>query len=392
MHPFNGFGPTAVALAGAGAAAAVLDRSGIAAQFLARFGSPPEHIAWAPGRINLIGEHTDYNGGWVLPTPLHLGTFVALRTRPGGEVEAHSTAEGTAHADRRTPAPKGHWLDYPMGMMAQLGGNPTAGAQVLVASNLPGGSGLSSSAALCIAFGRAWRQAQALSIDDMQLARHAQACENEFVGAAVGIMDPMVISIGRPQTALLLNCQTLEHQHIALPKALQFAVVHSGISHQNVSGGYNTRRRECEAAAAALHLKNLADLPIERLSEAAQLAAPLRDRVVHVVEENARVGAMVAALAQNDYGTVGALCHASHASLRDRFAVSLPRIDALVAAAAEIPGSLGARLMGGGFGGCVLIISHAGQAEAAARAACRSCSQSYLVCCSPGSSLGENES
>jgi galactokinase len=359
------------------------DHSAIAAQFMARYGSPPEHIAWAPGRINLIGEHTDYNGGWVLPTPLHLGTFVALRSLPGGQVEAHSTAEGTAHADCHTLAPRGHWLDYPMGMLAQLGGSPTPGAQLLVASNLPGGSGLSSSAALCIAFGRAWRQAKGLSIDDIQLARHAQACENDFVGAAVGIMDPMVISVGRPHCALLLNCQTLEHQHIELPAALQFAVVHSGISHHNVSGGYSTRRRECEAAAAALHLNTLAELPVDRLHEATQLAAPLGDRAIHVVEENARVGAMVAALAVADYRTAGSLCQASHASLRDRFAVSLPQIDALVEAAAGLPGVLGARLMGGGFGGCVLLICHAGQAAGAARAASSRCPQSYLVCCSP---------
>ena len=334
--------------------------------FRALFGRAPLVTASAPGRVNLIGEHTDYNGGFVLPVPLPQRTVVELAPRPDRVVRAWSSAapvrlEYVAGAER----PGRGWLDYVQGITAALagGGHLLPGFDLRVTSDLPIGAGVSSSAALEVALLRALRDALGLPIDDVALALVAQRAENEFVGARTGVMDQMAASLGEPGKALFVDTLTLTHESLPLPADLELVVVDSGVSHAHAGGEYNERRVECEAACRLLDVPNLravADLAYRDLRE------PLARRVRHVVTENARVLAAVDALRAGDARTLGALLDASHASMRDDFEVSTPEVDALVEIAQADPDVLGARLTGGGFGGAVVILACAATGTAVA--------------------------
>jgi galactokinase len=254
----------------------------------------------------------------------------------------------------------GDWLDYVQGCTRTLGGEVALrGFAALIASDVPLGGGLASSAALEVALLRALRAALALPLDDVALALVAHRAEHDFVGARVGVMDQMAASLADARTALFLDARSLAHERVALPASLVLLVIDSGIAHRHATGGYNARREECERAAALLGVGALRDVAPEDLPRAEGLPPPLGRRVRHVVTENARVSDAVAALRRGDLDALGALFLASHASQRDDFAVSLPEIDALVEIAAADPAVYGARLTGGGFGGAVVIAAHA---------------------------------
>jgi galactokinase len=330
------------------------------------FSCLPTVIADAPGRVNLIGEHTDYNGGFVLPTAIPQRTRVELSPRVDNLVRVWSDAPGCPE-DRveyrlgMECAGQG-WLDYVQGVTRVLGdsGRHVSGFNARLASAVPVGSGLSSSAALSVALLRALREAFHLDLDDVAIAEIGQKSENSFVGAQVGIMDPMAASLADERTALFLDCRSLQFERVPLPVAADLVVINSGVAHNHAAGDYNTRRSECERACALLGVRQLRDLTSADLPRIAALPEPLNRRARHVVTENDRVLAAVAALKAGHLDRVGQLFHASHASMRDDYAVSVPEIDLLAELAQQDADVIGARLTGGGFGGSVVVLSRAG--------------------------------
>ena len=324
--------------------------------FRALFGAEPDVTAEAPGRANLIGEHTDYSGGFVLPVPLPRRTRVELRPRRDEMVQVHSEQLQRTETFRiGAEAPRRDWVDHVQGVTALARGRTLGGFEARIDSDVPLGSGLASSAALEVALLRALRRAFAWELDDVQLALLAQRVEVEFVGAPVGVMDPMASSLGSAGEALFIDTQSLHTERVPLPAGLSLAVVHSGISHDNASGDYRVRRQECEEATRALGVPNLRALTVDDLHRVEALPSPLDRRARHVVSENARVLAAVEALRSDAPERLGTLLAASHRSLRDDFQVSVPDLDRLVALAAEAPGVFGARLTGGGFGGAIVV-------------------------------------
>jgi galactokinase len=326
----------------------------------------------APGRVNLIGEHTDYHDGYVLPTVFSRRTRVHLRRRADGRVRASSEAFGGAWEEYDTgrEEPGRGWLDYIQGTTAVLArrGVEVSGFELRVESSIPTGAGVSSSAALTVGLLRGLRTLLELDLDDVELARLAQSVETDFVGAPVGIMDQMACSLGRDEEALFLDTRTLALERIPLRDAIEVAVIHSGIAHAHAGGEYVTRRRESFEAAGLLGLSKLRDLGAADLPRIGALPPVLARRARHVVTENARVLEAAAALRAGDARRLGELFAASHASMRDDYEISTPEIDTLVGIAGEHPEVFGARLTGGGFGGAVVLIARCGRALAAARA------------------------
>jgi galactokinase len=326
----------------------------------------------APGRVNLIGEHTDYNGGFVLPAAIPFETRVELRPRRDPRVRVWSAqfpgADPVAFeigSERRT----GDWADYVRGMTWSLASaGALSGFDARIESDVPVGSGLSSSAALEIALGRALRAAFTLPLDDVALAVAARRAETDFVGAPVGIMDQMACSLADTGSALFIDTRSLECARIQLPEAAALIVIDSGVAHQHAAGDYRTRRDECARAAASLGVGELRDVDESDLDRASALPPPLDRRARHVITENARVLAAVDALRARDLGRVGRLFFESHASMRDDFEVSIAAIDHLVEQAERTPGVYGARLTGGGFGGSIVAIADRDRAKSAAHA------------------------
>lgn len=322
----------------------------------------------APGRVNLIGEHTDYNGGYVLPAAIPQRTHVELRRRADDRVTAHSTnTGGPAKTEDYTLGGECRgrgWLDYVQGITHVLrdAGHHVEGFDLVIRSDVPLGSGLSSSAALEIALLRALRSAFALSFDDVQMAVLGRRAENEFVGAPVGIMDQMACALADEHTALFLDTRTLQYNRVRLPDTIELVVINSGVAHNHAAGDYRTRRAECEEAARSLGVPELRDCGMDDLARVARLPEPLNRRARHVITENARVLAAVDALNARDVRRLGSLFNESHVSMRDDFEVSVPEIDTLVRIAQEHDVVYGARLTGGGFGGSILAAARAGEA------------------------------
>ena len=335
--------------------------------------SPPVSLrASAPGRVNLIGEHTDYNDGLVLPMPIPQHTYVALTRRDDRTVELTSAndAQGGSYElgrERRV----GSWIDYVQGVTHALAlrGLSIGGCSLHVSSDVPIGAGLSSSAALEVALLRVLREAYQLPLDDVTLARVGQQAEVEFVGVPTGLLDQLASSLGRQGRALFIDMRSLHTQEVALPAELEPIIVASGVTHAHDTGGYRTRRAECERAVARLGIGSLRDATLALLkSKAAELDPLLLRRARHVVTENERVLATVDALSRADCEALRSLFAASHASMRDDYEVSVPEIDLLVELAGRQPEVVGARLTGGGFGGSVVMLAVRGRARAAAQA------------------------
>ena len=342
-----------------------------AATFQTLFGRAPQTEVSAPGRVNLIGEHTDYNDGFVLPTAIPQRTHVWIARRDDGLARVHATnlsqtLEYTVHNE---VAGRG-WLDYVQGVthVMKLEGHVVGGFDAVISSDVPLGSGLSSSAALLVAMFRAMRSVFALEIDDVTIARWSQAAENGFVGARVGIMDQMACSLADLGAALFLDCRSLEFERVPLPAGAELVVLHSGVEHNHAGGDYNTRRAECERACELLHVSSLRDLEVRDLPRLGALPDIEKRRARHVITENARVLETVSAIQSGDLARVGALFYASHASMRDDYEVSIPEIDLIVDLARARPEIFGARLTGGGFGGSVVMLAKEGQGRAAGEA------------------------
>jgi len=338
--------------------------SDTAPDFQSLFGSPPATFADAPGRVNLIGEHTDYNGGFVLPTAIPQRCRVETAARSGQRVRAWSTVlhvgAGITEYDLGNETPGRGWLDYLQGVTRLLlsAGYALGGFDVRFDSQVPLGSGLSSSAAFTVSLMRALRKEFQLSLDDVAIAQFGQRVENEFVGARVGIMDPMAASLADEGTALFLDARSLEFERIELPAGADLVVIHSGVSHRLTHGDYNTRRHECERVSAMLGVPQLRDLNMGDIPRIMWLPDPLNRRTRHVVTENERVLAAVQAIRQGDFHELGRLCYASHDSMRDDYEVSTAEIDLLVATAQTDAEVFGARLTGGGFGGSIVALAH----------------------------------
>jgi galactokinase len=340
--------------------------------FSERFGTEPSILVRSPGRVNLIGEHTDYNLGYVLPLAIDRHTKLAAAPRADRKVNIHSETMGQSveisldsHIGLMGEA--SHWSNYARGVTWWLEEHDyhANGADILIWGDLPVGAGLSSSASVLMGLLAAISAVSGWDIPRPEMARAAQKVENDFIGVPVGIMDQMVIGMAEPKSALLIDCRSLNTTTVPLnldAKGLSLIVANSGISRDLADSAYARRRRECEAALGAfkvitynLELQSLRDIDSKMLSQyGSKLYPTLYKRARHVVTENERVLQSVSALNNNDFEEVGRLMNESHDSLRHDFEVSNPFMDRLVDLAHETDGVLGARLTGAGFGGCTV--------------------------------------
>jgi galactokinase len=313
--------------------------------------------AFGPGRVNLIGEHTDYNDGLCLPFAIAAGVTVEASDGPAGTIEARALDLGEADTFALDdPGPSEGWRAFVRGTAAELqrAGHELRGATLDIRGDVPRGSGLSSSAALEVALALALlAHSGRPEPDRRELARLCSRVENDWVGAETGLLDQLAALCGREGHAIRLDMRTLAVDPVALDLGgFRLVTVDSGVEHSHAGSGYNDRRRECREACAALGIASLRDA---RAEDATDLPEPLDRRVRHVVEENARVDAAVAALRAGDLEALGRLLDASHASLRDNYEVSVPEVEATIERLA-VAGAAGARIMGGGFGGAVLAL------------------------------------
>src|SRR3954469_1304249 len=325
-------------------------------------------VVRAPGRVNLIGEHTDYNEGFVLPAAIDLELRIAYLPADDRRVELVRLDSGERDGfDLGVPRAKsGSWIDYVAGTAWALDEAclPLTGLRGVIASTLPPNAGLSSSAAIELASAWAMLHEAAPTVEPFTLAQICQRAENGYVGVQSGLMDQFAEACGVEGSAVLLDCRSLDWRPIALPEAVSLVVLHTGSPRHLDGSAYNERRRQCEAAVAALArdhpaVTSLRDVTIAMLEAARATLDPIAyARARHIVTENARVQATIAAFADNDLETVGRLFAESHRSLRDDFEVSSPELDAMVAIATSVDGVIGARMTGAGFGGCTVNLVH----------------------------------
>ncbi|MFM9852901.1 MAG: galactokinase [Sphingomonadaceae bacterium] len=342
------------------------------AAFLSHFSEEPHFLVRAPGRVNLIGEHTDYNDGFVLPCAIDRDTVVAIAPESGNclSVIAADFGNETEHFALDAPFARSTqgWSDYIRGIACALheGGARLVGARLAIAGDVPLGSGLSSSASLEIAVARALTELAGSVPSPTTLAQIAQRAENEFVGCACGIMDQLIATRGQAGHALLIDCRSLACTPVAMPADLRLVIAHSGVRHAHADGEYNDRRAQCDAAAkhygvAALRDLSAADLEARR----GDLNDVIYRRARHVVTENERTQAAALALQANDLGSLGLLMNQSHMSMRDDFEITVPAIDRLAKIMTDsLSGEGGARMTGGGFGGCVIALTSAHRVDA----------------------------
>jgi galactokinase len=319
----------------------------------------------APGRVNLIGEHTDYNDGFVMPAAIDLFTWVAASPREDRRLRVRSEnySDGV-EADLDDPGlrARGHWSDYPLGVAVALerAGCHLRGADLLIRSEVPIGSGLSSSAALEVAVACALLASSGLSVDPTELAKLCQRAENDFVGMRCGIMDQFVSCHARAGHALMLDCRSLDYRLLPLAEEARLVICNSMVKHELATGEYNRRREQCESgvrhlAKSLAGARALRDVTIGELEQhKAVMPEVIYRRCRHVITENARVLAAADALGRGELFKFGQLMYESHISLRDDYEVSSKELDLLVEIAREADGVYGARMTGGGFGGCAV--------------------------------------
>jgi galactokinase len=342
-------------------------------KFRAKFGGE-SRVYRAPGRVNLIGEYTDFNDGFVMPAAIGRNCWVAAAPRADRKLAIHSeefpeTFEWDFAAGE--PAPAGKWSDYPVGVAVLLARSGVAlgGANLLIDGDVPIGAGLSSSAAIEVATGYALLGTAGVRVDGLELARLCQRAENEFVGARTGIMDQFASVFGRAGQAIVLDCRSLDYELAPIPSSVHLVICNTMVKHENSSGEYNLRRAQCEEAVTLLAafypgITALRDVTMEQLERRRDaLPEVVYRRAAHVVAENARVLAAVAALGAGDLAAFGERMAESHESLRTMLEVSSPELDLMVKLANGQPGVLGARMTGGGFGGSTINLVEAGSAE-----------------------------
>ena len=341
------------------------------------FGDRPR-IFRAPGRVNLIGEHTDYNDGFVMPAAVAFSTCVAIAGRPDRKLVIHSEEfPGNFEFDldhfpgHRT----GAWSDYVLGVASVLmqRGLKLQGANLLVHGEVPIGAGLSSSAAVEVASALALMSQSDMQLPLPEIAKLCRQAENTFVGARVGIMDQFVSCMGKAGHALLLDCRNLEFQFVPIPAGLRLVVCNTMVKHDLATGAYNTRRQECEEGVRRFAqwdpaIRALRDVSVEMLNQHVQdLPATIGKRCSHVIRENQRTLDAARALRDGDLARVGELMRESHHSLRDLYEVSCRELDIMVEAAQGLPGFIGGRMTGGGFGGCTVNLVREENAEGFAK-------------------------
>ncbi len=332
-------------------------------QFSSIFKAAPT-LYRAPGRVNLIGEHTDYNDGFVMPAAIDLSCCVAIAPRNDRRLVVHSANfnETAEFSLDEHPSPAQHWSDYVRGVawVLENAAYKLRGADVAVMSNVPIGAGLSSSAAIEVATAYALLDISGLQVDRKQLAKLCQKAENEFVGARCGIMDQFIACHGQAGCALVLDCRSLSYRPLPLKSDVRMLICNTMVDHHIASGEYNVRRSECEQgvrqlATAIPGLKSLRDLTLAELDRHRdKLTELLYRRCRHVVTENQRVTEAAAALQHDDLNCFGRLMADSHRSLRDDYEVSCPELDLMVEIATSQEGVYGSRMTGGGFGGCTI--------------------------------------
>jgi galactokinase len=327
----------------------------------------------APGRVNLIGEHTDYNEGFVMPAALDLYTYVAVSPCPDRRLRVYSDNFGETRdldLDSIRPGKSGHWSDYVRGVAGALesNGHRVRGADLAIASEVPLGSGLSSSAALEVSVAFALLGNSQIKVDRKVIPQICQQAEHLYPETKCGIMDQFIACYGRAGHALMLDCRSLDFKFLTLPSQIRLVVCNTMVRHEHATSGYNTRRRECEEGLRALTevlpgIRALRDVSLEALEKHSDRLAPLiYKRVRHVVTENDRVKKAARALEKTDVTQFGRLMAESHRSLRDDYEVSSPELDLMVDLANGQPGVYGTRMTGGGFGGCTVILVDAAQA------------------------------
>jgi galactokinase len=351
-----------------------MESNELAQRFADLFGVHPT-IFRAPGRVNLIGEHTDYNDGFVMPSAIALSTRVAISPRQDRQLLIRSKQFPEHFAFDLDDLPKagtGDWCDYVLGVAVVLleAGHPLQGANLFVDGEVPIGAGLSSSAAIEVATALALISLNGAASPTVEVASLCQRSENDFIGAHVGIMDQFVSCMGKAGQALLLDCRSLAFELIPIPDTVRMVVCNTMVKHQHASGEYNRRRKECEEGVRILtkwdpRIRALRDVSVDQLVERSKdFSEKIYKRCRHVVEENERVREGARWLRAGNLAGFGELMRESHRSLRDQYEVSCPELDLMVELAEGLPGYYGGRMTGGGFGGCTLNLVETTHAEA----------------------------
>ena len=348
--------------------------SGLTEKFKKLYSQDPI-LVQAPGRVNLIGEHTDYNEGFVFPAAIQFQTQIAIAKRSDRQlmVTSQNYAERVEFdLDRLPRSPRGHWSDYVVGvsglLAGKLGGLP--GANLLLHGDVPQGAGLSSSASLEVAVCKAFLELTGKSLEGVAIALLSQQAENEFVGARCGIMDQFISVHGKRNHALRLDCRTLEYRLLPIPPNVRLVICNTMVRHSLAAGEYNERRAECEAGAKFFAervpgVKTLRDVTLEDFEKyASQMPEVIQKRCHHILTEDLRVLQAAEALQAGDLKLFGRLMGSSHVSLRDDFEVSCEELDLMVELAGKNTGVIGARMTGGGFGGCTINLVEENQVEA----------------------------
>jgi galactokinase len=346
-------------------------------EFAKHFGGHPGVVVRAPGRVNLIGEHTDYNDGFVLPMAIDRALWIALRRRDDGQVSAVSldfdekSSFSLDGLDHEAPS----WVEYVKGMAwaLQESGLRLNGWEGVIAGDVPLGAGLSSSAALELATARAFSAVSGFAWNAKRMALLGQRAENDWVGMNCGIMDQMISAAGQKGHALLIDCRSLETEAVPLPAGMAVVVLDTMTRRGLVDSAYNERRVQCEAAASFFGVEALRDVTLARFeAEGGELDDVTLRRARHVITENKRTSRASAAMQRGDAAEVGWLMNESHASMRDDFEISCAELNAMVACARQQDGCYGARMTGGGFGGCAVAVVREGVADRFSRvvAAC----------------------
>jgi galactokinase len=349
----------------------------LAVEFAYRFGRVPK-VSRAPGRVNLIGEHTDYNDGFVMPAALEFATLTAAASRPDRRLRVYSMIMDETREfdlDSASAAGGGGWSDYILGvaLMLEKSGRRLTGADLVVWTDVPIGAGLSSSAALEVSCAHALITAAGLPFEPIEIAKVCQRAENDFVGMRCGVMDQYISCRGVAGHALLIDCRSLASRNVAIAPNLRLLIANSAVRHQHAGGEYNARREACEEGVRLLSrtlgpIKALRDVSTIEL-EAARPNLPdlIYRRCRHIVTENARVLEAERALEAGDFIACGQAMNLSHVSMRDDFEITCPEIDTLVGLAQTVEGVYGSRMTGGGFGGCTVSLVEASAVEKASR-------------------------
>ncbi|MGL6176453.1 MAG: galactokinase, partial [Vibrionaceae bacterium] len=335
--------------------------------FIEQLGYMPSHILQAPGRVNLIGEHTDYNDGFVLPCAIDYMTVVAAAKRSDNVVRVvavdYNNAQDEFSLDEKitfVAAQDKMWANYIRGVVSvlQANGARLSGVDLVVSGNVPQGAGLSSSAALEVVIGQTFNTLCNLGLSQAKIALIGQQAENEFVGCNCGIMDQMISAVGKESHAMLLDCRSLETTLVSMPQNMAVMIINSNKKRGLVDSEYNTRRQQCETAAKVFGVKALRDVTLAEFTQKQNLLdATVAKRARHVITENERTLAAADALRGGDLAAMGQLMAQSHASMRDDFAITVSEIDTLVEIVKSVIGEQGGvRMTGGGFGGCVVAL------------------------------------